>query len=165
MFLSQKPILVRREHWREHHAGRRPGGGAAKYKLMKLRAAECGSDGDLRQGGSRAGGDGRRGGGGVSGSYGLRESGLVRLIRKSYELLGLISFFTAGEDECRAWTIPRARRRRRARERSIPIWSSISFARRPSAGTRCWMRGRRRRRAARERCGSKARNTWCRMAT
>ena len=41
------------------------------------------------------------------GSYGLNESGLVRLIRKSYELLGLISFFTAGEDECRAWTIPR----------------------------------------------------------
>src|SRR3569833_2778807 len=30
-------------------------------------------------------------------SYGLHESGLVRLIRKSYELLGLISFFTAGE--------------------------------------------------------------------
>ncbi len=39
-------------------------------------------------------------------SYGLHESGLVRLIRKSYELLGLISFFTAGEDECRAWTVP-----------------------------------------------------------
>ena len=39
-------------------------------------------------------------------SYGLVESGLRRLIRKSYELLGLISFFTVGEDECRAWTIP-----------------------------------------------------------
>jgi ribosome-binding ATPase len=39
-------------------------------------------------------------------SYGLTESGLVRLIRKSYELLGLISFFTVGEDECRAWTVP-----------------------------------------------------------
>ena len=39
------------------------------------------------------------------GSYGLTESGLVRLIRKTYELLGLISFFTVGEDECRAWTI------------------------------------------------------------
>lgn len=39
-------------------------------------------------------------------SYGLKESGLVRLIRKSYELLGLISFFTVGPDECRAWTIP-----------------------------------------------------------
>lgn len=41
------------------------------------------------------------------GSYGLKESGLVRLIRKTYELLGLISFFTVGEDECRAWTIER----------------------------------------------------------
>ena len=40
-------------------------------------------------------------------SYGLTDSGLTRLIRKSYELLGLISFFTVGEDECRAWTVPR----------------------------------------------------------
>src|ERR1039458_6033671 len=32
------------------------------------------------------------------GSYGMTESGLSRLIRKSYHLLGLISFFTAGED-------------------------------------------------------------------
>jgi len=40
------------------------------------------------------------------GSYGLTESGLVRLIRRSYLLLGLISFFTVGEDECRAWTVP-----------------------------------------------------------
>lgn len=39
-------------------------------------------------------------------SYGLAESGLTRLIRTTYKLLGLISFFTAGEDECRAWTIP-----------------------------------------------------------
>src|SRR5438270_13400148 len=43
-------------------------------------------------------------------SYNLKESGLVRLIRKSYELLGLISFFTVGEDECRAWTIDRGMR-------------------------------------------------------
>ena len=40
------------------------------------------------------------------GSYGLKESGLARLARAAYALLGLISFFTAGEDECRAWTIP-----------------------------------------------------------
>ena len=32
-------------------------------------------------------------------SYGLGESGLTRLIRTTYKLLGLISFFTAGEDE------------------------------------------------------------------
>jgi len=43
-------------------------------------------------------------------SYNLQESGLVRLVRKSYELLGLISFFTLGDDECRAWTVPRASR-------------------------------------------------------
>ena len=47
-------------------------------------------------------------------SYGLQESGLVRLIRKSYELLGLISFFTVGEDECRAWTVERGSRAQQA---------------------------------------------------
>ena len=36
---------------------------------------------------------------------GLQESGLDKLIKASYSLLGLISFLTAGEDECRAWTI------------------------------------------------------------
>jgi len=39
-------------------------------------------------------------------SYGLNESGLERLITATYSLLGLMSFLTAGEDECRAWTIP-----------------------------------------------------------
>ena len=43
-------------------------------------------------------------------SYGLVESGMVRLLRNSYELLGLISFFTVGDDECRAWTVPRGSR-------------------------------------------------------
>lgn len=38
---------------------------------------------------------------------GISESGLDRLIKASYALLGLISFLTAGEDECRAWTITR----------------------------------------------------------
>ena len=38
---------------------------------------------------------------------GLAESGLDRVIRTSYELLGYISFFTVGEDECRAWSIAR----------------------------------------------------------
>ena len=36
---------------------------------------------------------------------GVNESGLDKLIRSSYALLGLISFLTAGTDECRAWTI------------------------------------------------------------
>ena len=38
---------------------------------------------------------------------GVAESGLDRLIKSSYSLLGLISFLTAGSDECRAWTIRR----------------------------------------------------------
>ena len=40
-------------------------------------------------------------------NLGLEESGLDRVIRASYDLLGYISFFTVGEDECRAWSIPR----------------------------------------------------------
>jgi len=39
-------------------------------------------------------------------SYGLKESGLERLINATYSLLGLMSFLTAGETEVRAWTVP-----------------------------------------------------------
>ena len=38
---------------------------------------------------------------------GLAESGLDRVIRASYDLLGYMSFFTVGEDECRAWSVAR----------------------------------------------------------
>jgi hypothetical protein len=38
---------------------------------------------------------------------GIQEPALVRMIRASYDLLGRISFFTVGEDECRAWTLRR----------------------------------------------------------
>jgi GTP-binding protein YchF len=38
---------------------------------------------------------------------GLTASGLDRVVRASYDLLGYLSFFTVGEDECRAWSIPR----------------------------------------------------------
>ena len=36
---------------------------------------------------------------------GLEEPGLNRVVKVGYELLGLITFFTVGPDECRAWTI------------------------------------------------------------
>ena len=39
--------------------------------------------------------------------YGIEEPSLNKMIRLSYDLLGLQSFFTAGEDECRAWTVRR----------------------------------------------------------
>ena len=36
---------------------------------------------------------------------GLEESGLEKLIKAAFDLLGLMTFLTAGPDECRAWTI------------------------------------------------------------
>jgi GTP-binding protein YchF len=53
---------------------------------------------------------------------GLEEPGLDRVIRTSYALLGLVSFLTAGEDECRAWTI---RARTRAQVAAGTIHSDI----------------------------------------
>ena len=46
--------------------------------------------------------------------YGLHEPGMERLIRSTYHLLGLISFLTAGEEECRAWTIRRGTKAQQA---------------------------------------------------
>jgi len=43
----------------------------------------------------------------LMGAYGLVEPGRDRILRATYQLLGLISFLTCGEPECRAWTIPR----------------------------------------------------------
>ena len=37
----------------------------------------------------------------------MKESGLDRFIHSGYALLGLITYFTAGKKECRAWTIPK----------------------------------------------------------
>ncbi len=53
---------------------------------------------------------------------GLSEPSLDRVTRASYDLLGVISFFTVGEDEVRAWTI---RRGTRAREAAGAIHSDI----------------------------------------
>ena len=39
-------------------------------------------------------------------AMGLKESGLARLVREAYHLLGLQSYFTSGETETRAWTVP-----------------------------------------------------------
>ena len=107
MFLSQKPVLYAVnigesaslgddldsavERYKLTDAARRPNAGAT---------AICGKvEAELAEMDEAEAAD-------FLSSYGLHESGLVRLIRKSYELLGLISFFTAGEDECRAWTVP-----------------------------------------------------------
>src|SRR5208282_2851485 len=92
MFLSEKPMLYVLNIGESTELGKDLEAAVTKFNLSKVEAelAEM-TDEDAAE---------------FLGSYGLTESGLSRLIRKSYHLLGLISFFTAGEDECRAWTIP-----------------------------------------------------------
>src|SRR5580698_3952554 len=107
MFLSQKPILYVVNIGESTTLGDDLEGAVGAFKLNEVSGrsnagatAICGKvEAELAEMDDEEAAE-------FLGSYGLRESGLVRLIRKSYELLGLISFFTAGDDECRAWTIP-----------------------------------------------------------
>ena len=107
MFLSEKPILYVLNISESGELGKDLKVAVTKYSLAEIASrpnagatAICGkveaelsemSDADAAE---------------FLSSYGLEESGLTRLIRTTYRLLGLISFFTIGEDECRAWTIP-----------------------------------------------------------
>jgi GTP-binding protein YchF len=107
MFLSQKPILYALNIGESSKLGADLDNAVNRFKLEDLArrpnagaTAICGKvEAELAEMDDEESAD-------FLESYGLHESGLVRLIRKSYELLGLISFFTAGEDECRAWTVP-----------------------------------------------------------
>ena len=54
-------------------------------------------------------------------AIGLKESGLDVLIKKSYDLLGLMSFLTAGEPEVRAWTIKKELKHHKRLEKSTQI--------------------------------------------
>ena len=115
VFLSQKPILYVVNISESAELGKDLEAAAGRYNLSEIASspntgatAICGkveaelaemSDEEARE---------------FLSSYGLSESGLTRLIRKTYELLRLISFFTVGEDECRAWTVPRGVRAQQA---------------------------------------------------
>ena len=66
---------------------------------------------------------------------GLPDRALDRLLRAAYDLLGLMSFLTAGEDECRAWSIPKGTTPRRPRPRSTPTSRSTSSGPRSSRST------------------------------
>jgi GTP-binding protein YchF len=111
MFLSQKPIMYVLNVNESTTLGNDLEKAAEKFKLTEYASrpnacvtAICGKvEAELAEMSDEEAGE-------FLSSYGLKESGLVRLIRKSYELLGLISFFTVGEDECRAWTIERGSR-------------------------------------------------------
>lgn len=57
---------------------------------------------------------------------GLETSGLNRIIKEGYSLLGLISYLTAGEPEVRAWTIKRELKLHRRQERYTPTLKRAS---------------------------------------
>ncbi|HEV2729837.1 MAG TPA: redox-regulated ATPase YchF [Terriglobales bacterium] len=107
MFLSEKPVLYVLNISESGELGNDLEQAVSKYKLTEVAsrpnaaaAAICGKvEAELAEMSEADAAE-------FLSSYGLKESGLARLIRATYALLGLISFFTTGEDECRAWTIP-----------------------------------------------------------
>jgi ribosome-binding ATPase len=107
MFLSEKPILYVLNVSESAELGKDLEDAVAKYNLTEVASrpnaaanAICGKvEAELAEMSDEDAAE-------FLASYGLQESGLSRLIRTTYHLLGLVSFFTAGEDECRAWTIP-----------------------------------------------------------
>ena len=107
MFLTGKPMLYVLNVGESPELGRELGQAAQEYKVTEVASrpgagvtAVCAKvEAELAEMGEQDAAE-------FLASYGLQESGLVRLVRETYTLLGLISFFTVGEDECRAWTIP-----------------------------------------------------------
>ena len=111
MFLSQKPVLYVLNVGESADLGQAIEHAAEAYKLTEVAsrpnvgvAVVCAKvEAELAEMSDDEAAD-------FLASYKLQESGLVRMIRKSYEFLGLISFFTLGEDECGAWRVPRGSR-------------------------------------------------------
>ena len=98
--------------------------------------------------------------------YGITEPARDRLIAALYELLGLCSFLTAGEDECRAWTIKKGTSAAEAAgSRSTPTSSAASSAPKSSPSTTSWRPAASRRRRRPTACASRARSTSSRTAT
>jgi len=104
-FLSQKPMLYvlnigEADAGRLHEIEERYRAGALKARARTDVMAVCGKiEAELAQLPPEEARE-------YLASYGLKESGLERMITASYRLLGLMSFLTAGETEVRAWTVP-----------------------------------------------------------
>jgi ribosome-binding ATPase len=100
------PVRRQRRRGRQLAAGlEEPAGVSGGPRTGRERGG--GGRGDLGQHRGRDRGARARGARRVSRVHRPRRAGLHRLIRQAYELLDLITYFTAGEKECRAWTISR----------------------------------------------------------
>jgi ribosome-binding ATPase len=103
-FLTQKPVLVvlNIDEGRLPEAATLESGGRARYAQPSTDVAALA--GKIEAELSELGDDDARL---FMDDLGIAEPSRGRIIRLTYELLGLFSFFTAGEDECRAWTLRR----------------------------------------------------------
>ena len=139
----------------------------AGLRARSSRAREHARGADLREdrAGDRAARRGRR----ARRSWRISacsESGLDRVIRASYDLLGYISFFTVGEDESRAWSIPRGTARPGGGRRDPHRHPARLHPRRGRAATStCSRAGASRRAAITASCGWRARSTSSSTAT
>ncbi|MGH9448749.1 MAG: DUF933 domain-containing protein, partial [Terriglobia bacterium] len=103
-FLSQKPVLYalnldEKDATRTEAADGFAAAAGVKQRSRTAVTAICGSvESELAELSEQEAAE-------FMASFGLKESAIARVIRSTYQLLGLISFFTVGEDECRAWTI------------------------------------------------------------
>jgi ribosome-binding ATPase len=106
MFLTRKPMLIALNLGDEDAANMQ--GALVRHKLAKLAGKAhtavvpfCGKvEAELVDLNAAEAAE-------LMAAYGLAEPGRDRILRATYQLLGLISFLTCGEPECRAWTIPR----------------------------------------------------------
>ena len=96
---------------------------------------------------------------------GVADDGLDDLIKAGYKLLDLISFFTTGADESRAWTIRRGDKAPMWALPFTPISATNSSAQKLSIGTRCSNAARGKSPAKKACFAPKGKSTSCRMAT
>jgi hypothetical protein len=102
-FLTQKPVLIilNLDEGRLNEATSMEEGGRARYTQPHADVAALG--GKIEAEIAELSADDAAA---FMADLGIAEASRGRVIRLTYRLLGLFSFFTAGEDECRAWTLP-----------------------------------------------------------
>jgi hypothetical protein len=104
-FLSEKPVLLAvnlGEEQIKHASGYLASSGLQDFVASRRHLALCPVSATIEAEMSQLSAEDARA---FLDDLGLEQPGLDRVLRTSYALLGLISFLTAGEDECRAWTL------------------------------------------------------------
>ena len=113
-FVSGKPLILVANVGEDDAGSDAPAGLERSSNTRRGWASRCI---DVREDRDGSGADGAGGGARLPGSDGIHEAARDRLIRAAYSALGLICFFTVGEDEVRALDHHEGHQRRRSRRR------------------------------------------------